>query len=208
MMSIRPATRPNAAKEDAILREAVHVFARDGFRGADVQEIADRAGVGKGTVYRYFGDKQALFWATVYWVLDKLDGQLGQAAAGEQMALEKLRATCHAYGDFFEQNPEYLEIFVLDRAEFRGKAPESHLERHEEMIRNFSSIIEEGIERNEIRPLNPRQTVLALGSTLYGSAVHAAYAKFDRPVSELVATATEIFLRGLVAESGSGGEQA
>ncbi len=206
-MASRPPTRPNAAKEDAILREAVHAFARDGFRGTDVQEIADRANVGKGTVYRYFGDKQELFWATVYWVLEKLDTYLATAAATEQMPLEKLRATCHAYGEFFESNPEYLEIFVLDRAEFHGKAPESHLERHEEMIRNFSSIIEEGVERNEIRPLDPRQTVLALGSTLYGSAVHSAYAKFDRPVSELVATATEIFLRGIVAESTSEGDQ-
>jgi len=190
------------------LREAVHVFARDGFRGTDVQEIADRASVGKGTVYRYFGGKQELFWATVYWVLDKLDVHLGHAAASEQRALDKLRATCHAYGEFFERNPEYLEIFALDRAEFHGKAPESHLERHEEMIRNFSSIIEEGIERNEIRPLDPRQTVLALGSTLYGSAVHAAYAKFDRPVTELVATATDIFLRGIMTASISEGEQA
>lgn len=202
-----PPARPDAAKEDAIVREAVHVFARDGFRGTDVQEIADRASVGKGTVYRYFGDKQGLFWATVYWVLDKLDLHLGRAAAGEQRALDKLRATCHAYGEFFEGNPEYLEIFVLDRAEFHGKAPGSHLERHEEMIRNFSSIIEEGIERHEIRPLDSRQTVLALGSTLYGSAVHAAYAKFDRPVTELVATATEIFLRGIVAEPVSEGDQ-
>jgi AcrR family transcriptional regulator len=207
-MPPRPPTKPDAAKKDAILREAVHVFARDGFRGTDVQEIADRAGVGKGTVYRYFGEKQELFWATVYWVLEKLDADLAHAAAGEQMALDKLRATCQAYAEFFDRNPEYLEIFVLDRAEFHGKAPESHLERHEEMIRNFSSIIEEGVDRNEIRPLDPRHTVLALGSTLYGCAVHAAYAKFDRPVTELVATATEIFLRGIEAEPISEGEQA
>ncbi|MBC8874918.1 MAG: TetR/AcrR family transcriptional regulator [Planctomycetes bacterium] len=206
-MPSRPPSKANAAKEEAILREAVCAFARDGFRGTDVQEIADRAGVGKGTVYRYFHEKQELFWATVYWVLEKLDSHLAHAMAGEQRALEKLRASCHAYGEFFETNPEYLEIFVLDRAEFRGKAPESHLERHEEMIRKFSTIIEEGIERHEIRPLDPRQTVLALASTLYGSVVHAAYAKFDRPVSELAATATEIFLRGIAAESISEGEQ-
>ena len=113
-MPSRSPARPNAAKEGAILREAVHVFARDGFRGTDVQEIADRANVGKGTVYRYFGDKQELFWATVFWVLHKLDVHLASAAAGERMAMDKLRATCHAYGEFFEIEfgPGYFSLPV------------------------------------------------------------------------------------------------
>ena len=60
--------------------------------GTDVQEIADRAGVGKGTVYRYFGDKQELFWDTVFWVLDKLDRHLARQCRAANRPLEKLRA--------------------------------------------------------------------------------------------------------------------
>ena len=53
-------------KRQAILEQAIRTFAELGFRGADVQVIADRAGVGKGTVYRYFHSKEDLFWATTY----------------------------------------------------------------------------------------------------------------------------------------------
>jgi len=194
-------------KQEAILREAVHIFARDGFRGTDVQVVADRAGVGKGTVYRYFGDKQELFWATVYWVLEKLDAHLASEMATHQKPLDKLRASCLAYGQFFETNPEYLEIFVLDRAEFRGTAPELHLERHEKMIREFSKIVEHGIEAGEIRPVDPRKTVWALGSTLYGSVVFAAYASVDQSITEAAVYATDVFLRGIAAEPNvSGGK--
>jgi AcrR family transcriptional regulator len=173
-----------------------------------VQEIADLAGVGKGTVYRYFGDKQELFWGTVFWVLDKLDQHLKNAISASDSPLGKLRATCRAYGEFFENNPEYLEIFVLDRAEFRGEAPPARRERHEKLITEFGKIVEAGIAAGEIRPVNARNVVLSLGSTLYGSVVSAAMvAAGDRSLTEMAEHATDIFLKGIRADSRTGPEQ-
>ena len=188
--------KPDVAKETAILREAVFVFAANGCRGADVQEIANRASVGKGTVYRYFGDKQALFWSAVYWVLEQLDAQMIEAIKSQPTAIGRLRAACLTYAKFFEQNPEFLEIFVLERSEFRGQAPERHLERHELMIERFSQIFQDGIDACEIRATDPRQAVWALGSTLYESVVFAAYNKTQRSLTEMATYATEILLNG------------
>ncbi len=207
-MTSQATARPDSAKQEAILRESVQVFARQGFRGTDVQEIADRAGVGKGTVYRYFGDKQSLFWATAYWVLEQLHQRLRDVIAGADGALNKLRASCHAYAAFFAENPDYLEIFVLDRAEFRGRAPEHHRERHEQMIREFSDIIREGMASGELRRDDPRRIVWTLGSTLYGSVVFAAFSKQQQSITELATHATEIFLRGIAAGGGPQGKSA
>jgi AcrR family transcriptional regulator len=192
--------KPDSAKQSTILSAAVEIFAREGFRGTDVQEIADRAGVGKGTVYRYFGDKQELFWDTVYWVLDKMDGYLAEKMSGEMRPLEKLRAACRAYGEFFQENPEYLEIFVLDRAEFRGTAPPERVERHEKMIAEFGKIIEAGISMGEIRPVDPRDVVVALGGTLHGAVVTWAYVKVDRSLAEMTEYTADIFLAGIRAD--------
>lgn len=192
--------KPDSAKRSTILSAAVEIFAREGFRGTDVQEIADRAGVGKGTVYRYFGDKQELFWDTVYWVLDKMDGYLAEKMSGEMRPLEKLRAACRAYGEFFQENPEYLEIFVLDRAEFRGTAPPERVERHEKMIAEFGKIIEAGISMGEIRPVDSRDVVVALGGTLHGSVVTWAYVKVDHSLAEMTEYTADIFLAGIRAD--------
>ncbi|MFB4203427.1 HTH-type transcriptional regulator BetI [wastewater metagenome] len=51
------------ARQRAIAGAAVEVFARDGFQGALVDDIAAAAGLSKGSVYRYFDDKEALFRA-------------------------------------------------------------------------------------------------------------------------------------------------
>jgi AcrR family transcriptional regulator len=200
-MTAQTTATPDLIKSNSILESAVQVFAREGFRGTDVQVIADRAGVGKGTVYRYFGDKQDLFWETVYWVLDKLHRYLEAAVSAHDRPLDQLRAACVAYGQFFEDNADYLEIFVLDRAEFRGRAPQQRQQRHEEMIQRFTEIIERGTQAGEIAPLDARMTVLLLGSTLHGAAVCAAFPKVKCSVAEMTAYAGENFIRGIRAET-------
>lgn len=47
-------------KREAILGAALELFAERGFHGTAVPEIAERAGVGAGTIYRYFESKEAI----------------------------------------------------------------------------------------------------------------------------------------------------
>lgn len=49
-----------SSKREAILQAALEVFAESGYRGSAIPPIAERAGVGVGTIYRYFADKEAL----------------------------------------------------------------------------------------------------------------------------------------------------
>src|ERR1700754_3812304 len=58
-MEKRP--RNAAATRDAILRSAIDAFARHGYDGAGVREIAASAGVTAMLVNRYFGSKEQLF---------------------------------------------------------------------------------------------------------------------------------------------------
>ena len=54
------ARRAVGDKREAILEAALYLFVERGFFGTAVPEIADRAGVGAGTIYRYFESKEAL----------------------------------------------------------------------------------------------------------------------------------------------------
>lgn len=47
-------------KREAILEAALDLFVERGFHGTAVPEIAERAGVGAGTIYRYFPSKEAI----------------------------------------------------------------------------------------------------------------------------------------------------
>jgi len=58
--TLRTAESLRAGKRDAILRAATDVFARSGFFGAQVADVARTAGVAAGTVYLYFRSKDDL----------------------------------------------------------------------------------------------------------------------------------------------------
>lgn len=51
-------TKPD--KRDEIVRAALELIAENGFHGAPMAMIAERAGVGAGTIYRYFVNKEVL----------------------------------------------------------------------------------------------------------------------------------------------------
>ena len=53
-------TRAGGDKREAIMNAALELFIHRGFYGTAVPEIAERAGVGAGTIYRYFESKEAL----------------------------------------------------------------------------------------------------------------------------------------------------
>lgn len=55
-----PALKKPTDKREAILSAALELFVERGFYGTAVPEIADKAGVGAGTIYRYFESKEAL----------------------------------------------------------------------------------------------------------------------------------------------------
>jgi len=189
-------------KRQAILDQAIQIFAECGFRGTDIQVIADRAGVGKGTVYRYFHNKDDLFWATTFEVVCRLRQQVFGAMEGIEGVCNKIRASAVAYARFFESNPQCLEVFVQDRAEFRGTAPESHREYHREMIREFERILQQGMESGEILPSDTFQTTHAIGSLLYGIVVQGCHLT-SVSAEEMVKHSIEILLRGIRADIAS-----
>jgi AcrR family transcriptional regulator len=61
MPSDRPRSRNAAATREAILQSAIRHFARSGYDGVGVREIAADAGVTAMLVNRYFGSKEQLF---------------------------------------------------------------------------------------------------------------------------------------------------
>ncbi|WP_175506856.1 TetR/AcrR family transcriptional regulator [Bosea sp. CRIB-10] len=67
-----PAEKSRPDKHDAITRAASEMFLAEGFDRASLDQIAQRAGVSKQTIYSHFADKQALFLAICSELTEKL----------------------------------------------------------------------------------------------------------------------------------------
>lgn len=70
-------------KRRAILEAASRLFIQFGFRKTSVEEIATAAGIGKGTVYLYFRDKDAIFLALLEAYRALIDEACRRAVEGD-----------------------------------------------------------------------------------------------------------------------------
>jgi AcrR family transcriptional regulator len=81
-----------ADKQEAILDAALELFVERGFHGTAVPLVAERAGVGAGTIYRYFDSKEALVNA----LYRRWKGVMAQIAFADFPVGEPERVQFHA----------------------------------------------------------------------------------------------------------------
>src|SRR5258708_17792114 len=86
-----------SARPDEILAAALACFVEKGFGGTRLDEVAERAGIAKGTLYRYFASKDALFKAVVRNQLGSLIGEAEFALNDDRRASALLLAFLRAF---------------------------------------------------------------------------------------------------------------
>lgn len=193
-----------------ILGIALEVFAKEGFRNTDVQVIADLANVGKGTIYRYFGNKEQLFLATARHSLQQAGEYMKKEVVGSEdpLVLPKkigtlavLRRIAIAYAKFYQNQPAAVEIMIQERSEFRESVYPSHLMHRAETREGLDQLLEVAVERGEIHKVEPKQVTNAFADLLYGSVVNGCLEGTKTKLVPRVEAAVDLFLYGLEART-------
>src|SRR6185312_6158820 len=103
---------PAPARREQILDVAVQVFARNGFHGTSMNDIADAAGVTKPVLYQHFDSKQALYLALVEEVGRRLLAAITKATAGAASGREMTELGFRAYFRFVaEDHDAFLLLY-------------------------------------------------------------------------------------------------
>lgn len=136
-----------------ILEAAIEVFGEAGLAGARLEDIAQRAGISKGTVYLYFASKDELFAEVVRDTFAEIVETVRNQEESES-AIADLCAFCAAYWKFL-RSPRFEKVYRLVIAEVH-RFPALSREYAEEvripMKRAVTRILERGEKSGEIRP--------------------------------------------------------
>jgi len=186
-------------RREEILTVATRIFAERGYQVADMQAVADAAGVGKGTVYRYFPTKEALFTEALRFNLETLKASIEQAREQPEDPLEQLREGMRAYLLYFEKNPELIELFIQERAEFRTECQNSlyfsyMLAGREDWVAMFERIA----ERHPVRDIDAQEWMEVCGDMMHGAVVLSHTPLPRRPLSERFDRIFDIYLHGIL----------
>ena len=85
-------SQPTDATRTSILDAAEELFGRFGYRKTTVQEIAEEAGIGKGSIYLHFESKRAVALATIDRLIQRVVDRLREIAAGDEPVEDRVRA--------------------------------------------------------------------------------------------------------------------
>ena len=87
---------------DKILKAAQKLFARNGYDGTTTKELAEKAGIAEGTLFRHFANKKAILVevATNGWIelLTDLLTELSEMASYEAISHDDVQANAAAGG--------------------------------------------------------------------------------------------------------------
>jgi AcrR family transcriptional regulator len=145
-----------ADKRRIILDAAVRVFARQGFNGCRVSDIADEAGVAYGLVYHYFRSKDEVLdtlflerWNVLLEAIRETDGQ-------EISPRSKLYAIASFIVDSYRHDPELMKVIIVEVTRAANTFGQTHLAKIREAYELIADIVakaqEEGAFKDTITP--------------------------------------------------------
>ena len=101
---------PASARREQILDVAVQVFARNGFHGTSMNDVAEAAGVTKPVLYQHFVSKQELHLALLDEVGRRLLAAISKATAGATSGREMTELGFRAYFRFVADDHDAFRL--------------------------------------------------------------------------------------------------
>lgn len=154
-----PSSKPRRRRKDArpaeIIEAGLRAFAENGFAGTKLEDVALRAGIVKGTIYRYFDSKEALFEAAVKSRFKPFVAEVEQLVAtfpGSSADLLRL-VIRQVYSQMFEPDVQALmRVIISEGRRFPAIAELYHRETITKGKRMVTAIVQRGVARGEFRP--------------------------------------------------------
>src|SRR6266550_3584123 len=138
---------------EQILEAAAKLFAEHGYADGDTQLLAEKLGVGKGTIYRYFPSKRELFLAAADRVMRMMRERIDDAIQGIDDPLERIAVAIRAYLGFFAEHPEFVELLMQERAQFKDRKKPTYFLHREANVERWRALYRSLIAEGRVRDM-------------------------------------------------------
>jgi AcrR family transcriptional regulator len=206
--SLTPARKTRAVgragrtrRREQILEAAVRLFAEHGYAGADTQRLADDLQVGKGTLYRYFRSKRELFLAAADRGMRQLRQAVDTASADVADPFDRIAAAVQAYLTFYAAFPDYAELLIQERAQFKDRKKATYFEHREINVKSWHAFYRDLIDAGRLRPLAPEHISDVFGNLVFGTMVANHFAGRTKPIPEQTRDILNVVFLGILSDT-------
>ena len=149
-------------KLEMILREAAHIFARKGFRGASIRDIARQTGVSLAGLYYYFRSKDELLFLIQKHCFELLIVTLEEKLQDVSDPVDRVCVLVRNHLEYFLDNMREMKVLSHEAESLNG----AFLAEIEAIKRKYYKIclgvIQGLIDTGRMKALSPRITVMSL----------------------------------------------
>jgi AcrR family transcriptional regulator len=195
-------------KRQRIITAAIEVFAEEGVSKGKIAAIAAKAGIGKGTIYEYFGSKEEIFKAVFHDFFRQMMHGYSELIDAPIKPEQKLKQMLDYTFDLVDQMVHekqqkewviFLEILLQGfRDELLGLQKYSFSKILRELYDVFKPLVDEGIQAGVFRKLDPRAVTFILFAALDGISIHYFMNQDRFETQSLKNTVRTIFLNGIL----------
>jgi AcrR family transcriptional regulator len=146
-------------RREAIMRAAEKLFTGPRFHEITLDHVVEEAGVGKGTVYRYFENKDDLFFQTATRGFDEMCELLVRKVPEEAPFADRLFSACVEISAFFKRRRKLFRMMQSEEARMHWRRPEIRerwLARRRGLVSAVAEILRQGVRggkvRHDVRP--------------------------------------------------------
>ena len=134
-----------------IMRQAATEFARLGFDQANINVIAEQAGIGKGTIYLYFENKRELFLAMLRSIAQSQMTSIRAAVASDGSLRQRLERLFRAFAHLAEEESDNFNVFMSALYGVNRAFKEEATKLMRDYLAVIALLLEESKARGEIR---------------------------------------------------------
>lgn len=150
-----------------ILTEAARVFARKGYEGASMRDIAEACGISKSLLYHHFTSKEEIYSRVAVGATKELYQFVVEHVPTDAAPSEKIRAFMMATAEYFRRHRwawiASTTAFWNDPERHRQKERLTRRDRYEKYLRE---LIQEAIDAGELRDVDVAMTGRLILSSL------------------------------------------
>ena len=142
-------------KERQIVRAASEIFAARDFHRVLMDDVATRAGVGKGTLYRYFPTKEDLYFATITAGLDEIKQEIESVARRGSALREVLESIASRILRAFRPRRPLLRLLYQYENRLRGPQGAAWMARRRSIADAIGEVFARAVKRGEVSAVDP-----------------------------------------------------
>jgi AcrR family transcriptional regulator len=186
--------------ETTIAQAAKEIFAERGYQRATLEEIAQRAGISKATIYLYYRNKDDLFLHVVEELVNTAMAAAAQEAATTKPPLEKLYGMVRSKVEFYEHEREFFRIYLNEKQGQEVAPKDPHKKALREMylqgVETMAGVVQEGIDAGVLRPMEGRRLAFFLQEMISNVLEQRIQGQIDTSMEEDLDLVLSLFLDG------------